>query len=269
MQSIIRILQPAIKKFPKPVYNFVRRIFVIITGIKLVLVPPRFPQLSYFQRVRLMLKFLTIHNNIECQHTQEQIISFSIAFMSIPTTEQGCIVEAGVFKGGSSAKFSLAAKYVNRELVLFDSYQGLPENKEAHERSILGHSIKGWFNKGAFCGGLEEVKYNIDKYGKIEVCNFIEGWFDDTMPLFSKKIAAAYLDVDLASSTKTCLKYLYPLIIPGGVLYSQDGDFPLVIEVFNDDEFWEKECGCKKPYIEGLGTQKLIRIIKPLDSEKA
>jgi O-methyltransferase len=189
------------------------------------------------------------------------------AFMAIPASDQGCIVEAGVFKGGSSAKFSIAAKYANRELVLFDSFQGLPDNIEPHERSILGHSIKDWFKKGKFCGGLDEVRYNIIKFGDIKICDFIEGWFDDTMPLFRKKIAAAYIDVDLASSTKTCLKYLYPLIIPGGVLYSQDGDFPLVIQVFDDDDFWEKEVGCKKPYIEGLGTQKLIRIVKPLNSD--
>ena len=98
------------------------------------------------------------------------------------------------------------------------------------------------------------MKQNIEKYGELRVCKFIKGWFEDTMPQFTKKIAAVYVDVDLASSTKTCLKYLYPLIIPGGVLYSQDNDF------------WEKEVGCKKPYIEGLGTQKLIRIIKPPDS---
>ena len=186
--------------------------------------------------------------------------------MAIPDSDQGCIVEAGVFKAGSSAKFSIAAKYANRELVLFGSFQGLPDNSEAHEQSILGHSIKDWFKKGKFCGALEEVKQNIEKYGELRVCKFIKGWFEDTMPQFTKKIAAVYVDVDLASSTKTCLKYLYPLIIPGGVLCPQDGDFPLVIQVYDDDVFWEKEVGCKKPYIEGLGTQKLIRITKPPDS---
>ena len=110
------------------------------------------------------------------------------------------------------------------------------------------------------------MKQNIEKYGELRECKCIKGWFEDTMPQFTKKIAAVYVDVDLASSTKTCLKYLYPLIIPGGVLCPQDGDFPLVIQVYDDDVFWEKEVGCKKPYIEGLGTQKLIRITKPPDS---
>ena len=91
----------------------------------------------------------------------------------------------------------------------------------------------------------------------------VEGWFDDTMPGFTGKIAAAYVDVDLASSTRTCLKYLYPLLVPGGVLMSQDGDFPLVIEVFEDDAFWEQEVGCERPHIEGLGTSKMLKLIKP------
>lgn len=236
MKIINKILRPAFEKLPEPLFNFAIRFYEAI----LFSSPPEIPQLSYFQRVRLIRKIVRINNNVDCPHVPAEILSFIKAVMAIPISYQGCIVEAGVFKGGSSAKFSLAAKYVNRELVLFDSFQGLPDNLEPHEQSILGHSIKGWFEKGAFSGGLEEVRRNIEKYGEIEVCNFIEGWFDNTMPLFSKKIAAAYLDVDLASSTKTCLKYLYPLIIPAGVLYSQDGDFPLVIKVFDDDEFWER-----------------------------
>ena len=116
--------------------------------------------------------------------------------------------------------------------------------------------------KVAYCGALEEVKANVAKYGKIDRCRFIQGWFDDTMPHFHEPIATAYIDVDLVSSTKTCLKYLYPLLAPGGILYSQDGHLPLVIEVFDDDSFWENEVGCKKPRMLGLGTSKLITVFK-------
>lgn len=83
------------------------------------------------------------------------------------------------------------------------------------------------------------------------------------MPGFDEPIAAAYIDVDLASSTRTCLKYLYPRLSPGGVLISQDGDFPLVMAVFDDDNFWRDEIGCEKPTIDGLGKSKMLKIIKP------
>ena len=70
------------------------------------------------------------------------------------------------------------------------------------------------------------------------------------------------MDVDLASSTRTCLKYLYPLLEPSGTLYSQDGHLPLVIDVFADTDFWLQEVGCAKPSIDGLRQKKLIRMTK-------
>lgn len=228
-----------------------------------LLFPPVIGDLSYPKRVSLLYRFKKITRNVRCAHAQEQILSFVNDLMRIPPDVEGCIVEAGAFKGGGTCKLSIAAKLTKRILYVFDSFEGLPENDEEHERSILGHSISGWFQKGKFYGGLDEVKNNVMKYGSIESCRFVKGWFEDTMPAFNERIIAAYIDVDLASSTRTCLKYLYPLLVPGGIIYSHDGDFPLVIEVFQDNDFWEKEVSSKKPQIEGLGERKLIRIVKP------
>lgn len=211
----------------------------------------------------MMNRFHTISKNVNCPHNASQILQYALDLFALPTHLKGCIVEAGCFKGGSTAKVSIIAKMLGRQLVVFDSFEGLPENAEDHDTSILGHSIEGWFRKGEFCGALEEVKNNVTRFGEIEACRFVKGWFDQTMPSFNEPIVAAYLDVDLASSTKTCLKYLYPLIVPGGILYSQDGDFPLVIDVFRDDRFWETEVGVPKPAVEGLGESKMLKIRKP------
>ena len=217
---------------------------------------------EFKQRKALLKRLESISRNVPCPHNESEILSFGIATLSLPKDVEGSIVEAGSYKGGGTAKFSIFSKLANRKLVVFDSFEGLPQNTELHERSILGHSIENWFEGGEFEGSLQEVKNNVKQYGELEVCTFIEGWFENSMPTFTDKIAAAYLDVDLASSTKTCLKFLYPLLSPGGVLYSQDGDFPLVVDVFNDTTFWEKEVGVKKPRIEGLGKKKLIKIVK-------
>jgi len=171
-------------------------------------------------------------------------------------------VEAGCFKGGSTAKFSSVAKSLNRKLVVFDSFEGIPENDEEHKKSIFGYSIKNWFHKGSFSGDLDEVKHNVATYGDISACSFVKGWFDNTLPDLDIDIAGAYIDVDLASSTRTCIKYFYPRLLPGGFLVSQDGDFPLVIEVFNDDNFWANEVGCKKPKIHGLNKSKILIVYK-------
>ena len=212
------------------------------------------PQVSFYQRLLIIKQLYAISSAIDCPHTQHEIISFIKTIFSIPLHIKGCVVEAGCYKGGSTAKFSIAAKMVNRRLVVFDSFEGIPEHNEDSP-----------FRKGSYCGTLDEVKRNISKFGKLDICELIKGWFDDTMPKFSKPIVAIYLDVDLASSTRTCLKYLYPLLVPGGVLYSQDGHLPFVIDVFKDDEFWNKEVGYPKPHIEGIGKQKLIKIVKPIN----
>jgi len=255
------------RALPGPLYDVARFLYNHVTSAKLIFSLPPVPGLTFGKRLAFARRLARISQNVLCPHNQSQIIAFLSAFLALPPEKEGCIVEAGSYKGGSTAKFSIGARMVNRQLVAFDSFEGLPENLEPHEKSILGHSIENAFEGGRFCGTLEEVKANVSKYGEPDVCRYIQGWFDETMPDFSEKICAAYVDVDLASSTKTCLKYLYPLLIPGGVLVSQDGDFPLVIEVFDDDEFWENEVGCKKPHIEGLGSRKLLKIVKPVGQE--
>ena len=223
---------------------------------------PLLPNLSTTQSLNLMGKFAKISRNVKCAHEELEILSASYEILSLSKKIEGVIVEAGVFSGGSAAKFSIMTKMLNRKMYLFDSFEGLPSNNENHDKSILGHSIKDWFKEGSFKGSLNEVKKNIEKYGESDVCNYVQGFFENTMPQFKEKIAFAYLDVDLASSTKTCLKYLYPLLSKGGIIMSQDGDFPLVADVFNDDDFWQNEIGVGKPNIEGLGIRKMLTVIK-------
>ena len=223
---------------------------------KMAAVFPSFKEQNYW-----LQKFQLVNRNVETAHNQSHILQFLNAMFQLPSSVEGCIVEAGAYKGGGTAKISLVAAYLKREFFVFDSFRGLPENTEPHDKSILGHSIKNWFDAGKFAGTLGEVKDNVNTYGDISVCNFIEGWFKDTMPSFNKKIALAYLDVDLAESTRTCLKYLYPQLSPGGAIYSQDGDFPLVIEVFKDKKFWLEEVGCNDiPPVENL--RKKITVIR-------
>ena len=217
------------------------------------------------EREKIIKAFRRISQKVECPHNMSHVLTFVIEMMKYSnkySESKGVFVEAGCFKGGSTAKFSLVAKSLNRNLVVFDSFEGIPKNAENHQKSIFGYSIKSWFQEGSFSGGLEEVQNNVSAHGDISVCSFNKGWFEDTLPGIDIDIAGAYIDVDLASSTKTCIKYLYPRLLPGGFLVSQDGDFPLVIEVFDDDNFWEEEVGCKKPKVYGLNENKMLRVYK-------
>ena len=227
---------------------------------------PRLGNLTYSQRREIHRKMLEINRAVPASdrpHYLSHIYYFMDAILSVPIGFEGCIVEAGCFKGISSARFSHIAKLTRRRFVIFDSFEGLPENDEKHEKSIMGHSIEGWFTKGKYAGSLEEVKRNISRYGYAEPCEFRKGWLENMLPHFRLPVAAAYIDVDLASSTKTCLQNLYSLLSPGGAIVSQDGDFPLVINVFKE---WLASFDPKTqsmPRIEGLGISKMVKIVKP------
>jgi O-methyltransferase len=216
--------------------------------------------LSLADRLRIVRRLYAVSFTVDCPHRQREMLDFTRAVLALPRTLPGVIVEAGCYKGGGTAKLSLAAHAAGRELVVFDSFRGLPPHDEPHDRNIYGRPER--FEPGAYSGSLEEVKLNVARLGRIEACRFVPGWFEETMPAFNEPIAAIYLDVDLAASTRTCLRHLYPLLQPGGVLFSQDGHLPLVIAVFDDVDFWLREVGCPRPRIPGLGREQIIRIVK-------
>lgn len=217
------------------------------------------PRLSPAERIALVRQMFTISDKVECPHSHAEVFSYIRTILALPENG-GRIVEAGCFKGGSTAKFSLAAGIAGKELVVFDSFQGIPEHSEPHDRNIYGIPVS--FAQGEYCGGLDEVRNNVKTFGDINSCRFVEGWFEETLPGFVEPVDAVYIDVDLASSVKTCLKYLYPLLKPGGAFFTHDGHLPLVIEALKDDDFWRDEVGCSKPFMEGLGTSKLIKMVK-------
>ena len=172
----------------------------------------------------------------------------------------GAIVEAGSFHGGSTTKLSLAAALCGRQLHVFDSFEGMPENSEAHGKSIYGREHH--FPKGSHAVPFEEVKNNVARYGDASRAHYHKGFFSDTMLSFHEPVAAACVNVDLVQSTRDCFHYLYPLLPPGGIIISQDAHFPWIIELFNDNAFWEKEIGIAKPEIPGLGVLKFVTVRK-------
>ncbi len=245
------------KAAPKPVvflYRFLRdwRDIAALAGF---LADRRF-ELPLGRRLWLIRRIYQISLNVQCPHTQAEVLAYMREILALPADRPGAVVEAGCFKGGSTAKFSLAAEIAGRELLVFDSFEGIPSNAEDHGTDIFGNPAG--FARGSFRGGLEEVQHSVETWGAPGVCRYVKGWFDDTMPSFEEPVASAYIDVDLVSSTQTCLRYLVPRLSSGGAIYSQDGHLPKVLEVFDDDAFWSETVGISKPEVHGFGTSKLI-----------
>jgi O-methyltransferase len=115
----------------------------------------------------------------------------------------GDIVECGTWKGGSAANLSLVCRIAGRRLKIYDSFEG-PPTGEAGDREAP------YYRAGDYCGTLEEVKRSIGRHGALEACDFVPGWFQDTLPKETSPVLLAFLDVDLEASLHTCVRHLWP-----------------------------------------------------------
>lgn len=142
----------------------------------------------------------------------------------------GDIVECGVWKGGSMAAVAralLQMKDLNRDLYLFDTYEGMSEptakdidysGKPASEALIE--------DEGARCADapLTGVKNVLRGTGyPIERIHFVQGKVEETIPQNAPdSISLLRLDTDWYESTKHELIHLFPRVSRGGVIIVDD-----------------------------------------------
>ena len=122
--------------------------------------------------------------------------------MNIPPDVNGTVVECGCFKGGSSAALSLVCRLTGRKLIVCDSFEGLPDDETDVVRNYPHLRVFGYTDKGMYAGRFDEVQLNIIRYGSIESCSFIRGFFNESLKQLDGPIAFAFLDVELLSSIK-------------------------------------------------------------------
>ena len=212
--------------------------------------------LSLHARWQMVRQFVRTTNHVRAYHTQVEMLAVADQILRRAGQPELTVVECGACKGGSTAKLSLVTRLAGGHLHVFDSFQGMPANDEL-DAHLDGRPVQ--FRVGAFRGRLREVERNVARFGAREVCTFHKGWFAETLPRFQQPVDVALLDVDLASSTRTCVAALYPQLRAGGVLFSQDGHLRGSVAVLADAGFW-RELGVEPPAITGLGREKLVAL---------
>lgn len=85
-------------------------------------------------------------------------LAMAAKVLEIPPDVEGVVVECGCFLGGSATNLSLVCEIVGRDLILYDSFEGLPPPEKGERYAEPGQS-------GAFRGSLETVKSNIAAVG--------------------------------------------------------------------------------------------------------
>lgn len=136
----------------------------------------------------------------------------------------GDIAEVGTARGGSAR---LIAEYSNGKTIhTFDTFEGDPE--------IGVDDTQFW--KGRYACSLEEVR----EYLKGLPVELHKGLFPDSAAAFNAcRFSFVHLDVDLYQSTLDCLRFFYPRLNPGGILFCHgyliaDGVNRAVAEFFAD-----------------------------------
>jgi len=110
----------------------------------------------------------------------------------------------------------------DRDLWLFDSFEGLPEPTK-HDVLITGKMSKA----GAALGDeslVREVCLSKAKLPPAKV-HIVKGWFEDSMPKTLSQIdtiAILHLDCDLYESVTYCLEKLYDKVTEGGIVVVDD-----------------------------------------------
>jgi len=206
-------------------------------------------------RKDLLKRFARIQKKITCGHSPFQFVLMAEYVLGLDVP--GPIVECGCYKGGSTAKLSLLAEHTRRKLYVFDSFQGLPEPKDEKEAYVKQDGESGQkyrFQAGQYRGTLDEVKNNVAQFGNLDVCVFIPGFFSESLTAFGVEPAFVFIDVDLVSSARDCIRVLWPLLKPGGYFFTHEAMYPSYIEGILDRGWWRENLNQCPPVIFGAGS---------------
>jgi len=204
-------------------------------------------RMGWWRRMALGLRMFRNTLRIRTGTSYKTHLVMALKLLETPPEVVGDVVECGTWKGGSAANLSLVCRIAGRRLKVFDSFQGLPEGRPG-DREAAGYA------KGDYCGTLDEVRRNIGRHGAIEVCDFVPGWFEDTLPTFTSPVVLAVLDVDLEASLDTCVRHLWPRLVEGGHLFTDEAVGLDYTALFFSERWWQRYFGRTPPGLMGAGT---------------
>jgi len=164
----------------------------------------------------------------------------------------GEIVECGVFKGASFARFAifrdLFGNPLSKKIIGFDVFGRFPKTKFSQDNKLRKKFIDEAGESSISVSQLQQVLKNkkIDK-----LVELVKGDITKTIPAYLKsnphlKISFLNLDTDIYEPAVTILEQFYPKISKGGILILDDyGVFPGETKAV-DDYFQDKNVEIRK-----------------------
>jgi O-methyltransferase len=223
-------------------------------------------RVGFRRKLALYLLFRRNVGAIETLSNVREHLELASAVLRVPADREGDVVECGCYLGGSSVNLSLVCALTGRRLVIYDSFAGLPEPTGADRAHLNVHAGNtDEYYEGRFAAALETVRANIGRLGNLRCCEFVPGFFEDTMPRHDRPVAMAFLDVDLVASLRPCLVGLWPHLLPGGRIYLHEARSLRLAAVMFDEPWWQREMNNEAPGLVGAGSG--LPLVAPYGSE--
>jgi hypothetical protein len=138
----------------------------------------------------------------------------------------GDLAECGVYRGRTLIPMGLylAQNNLPKKLYGFDSFEGfgnLDRGGPAENAYIQAH--------GFDCAdtSYEIVRQMVDRFGLSDRAVLIKGFFEKTLHNAAwTRFCFVHLDVDLYDSYRTCLRFFYERMVPGGIILLDEYNDP-------------------------------------------
>jgi len=141
---------------------------------------------------------------------------------------EGAIVECGTYRGATLLGMThvMTVRGLRPRIYGLDSFEGFPEPRPEDAQP------DGRMHPEVHRGALGDTSYEallrrIELIGWSDRITVLKGYFDQTLPrLAHEKFSVAHLDCDLYESYKVCLQFVYPRMLPGGLIVLDDYKLP-------------------------------------------
>ena len=199
--------------------------------------------LGFWVRFTLAVRIRWNLRKIVSATTFREHLILLTALLGVPKDTAGAVDECGTYYGASACSLSLLCKAIGRELHIFDSFEGLP-TPDARDRRhlLLDERAVHVYEQGSWCGPFAAVEHNLTRYGAIEICHFHRGFFDKTLSDFHDPVCLTFCDVDLVTSLRTCLEYLWPLLGDNCPFFTHEANHVPIAALFYSERLWGEHC---------------------------
>jgi len=175
---------------------------------------------------------------------RRQLATVQMALHALTTLPEGDLVETGVFHGGTTILMARAIRDTpsTRTLWSCDSFQGLPRAQRedlGNCTSLPGHAAAddddesdalsvprrgcGRGRLGQYRSPRTTVEQALRTERLFKHVRIVPGWFHEALPPAGlQSIGFLRLDGDTYNGTFEALRRLYPLVVPGGIVYVDD-----------------------------------------------